>query len=135
MLSPSGLEVFLLDPGMRLVWVSSFCPLPQCQKDRMIHLVEGFRADHMSVIISPTSNFGVELSNEIACCGLFVLLHDFADPLQKSMDVLFRGLNQQFSVVFPDMLSEKVKAVLNVRDEGFLLGDFDPLLGGRRREI
>ena len=93
----------------------------------------------MSVIIGPTSNFGVELSNEIACCGLLVRLHDFSDTLQKSMDVLFRGLNQQFSVVFTEVLSEKIKAVLNVRDEGFLLGesqpDLDPLLEGRRREI
>src|SRR6266516_3038916 len=77
----------------------------------------------MSVIIGPTSNFGVELSNEIACCGLLVRLNDFSDTLQKSVDILFGRFNQQFSVVFAEMLSEKVKAVLDVRDERFLLGE------------
>lgn len=41
-LPSGGLEVFLLDPGVRLVWVSSFRPLPERLKDRMIHFVEGF---------------------------------------------------------------------------------------------
>src|SRR5258706_5166670 len=39
------------------------------------------------------------------------------------MDVLFRGLDEQFSVVFTEMLSEKVKTVFDVCDEGFLLGE------------
>ena len=42
------------------------------------------------------------------------------------MDILFRGFNQQFSVVFAEMLSEKVKAVLDVCDEGFLLRESQP---------
>lgn len=90
----------------------------------------------MSVIIAPPSNFRVELGNEIPCCGLLVRLDDFSDALQKRVDVLFGGGNQPFSVVFSEMLSEKIKAVLNVRDERFLLGECEPafpheLLHGR----
>src|SRR5258708_1930385 len=92
----------------------------------MIHCVKGFRANHMPVVIGPSSNFRVKLGNEIPGCGLLVPLNDFSDSLQKSMDVLFRGFNQQFSVVFTEVLSEKIKAVLNVRDEGFLLGECQP---------
>src|SRR5229473_6943477 len=92
----------------------------------MIYLVEGFFADHMPMIIGPPLNFWVELGNEVPCCGLLVRLDDFSDVLQKSMDALFRGCNQQFSVVFTEMLSEKIKAVLNVRDECFLLGERQP---------
>ena len=105
------------------MWVSSFGPLPQSLKDRMIHFVKDFRADHMPVIIGPPSNFRVKLSNEIACCGLLVRLDDFSDSLQKSMDVLFGGFYQQFSVVFTEMLSKKIKAVLYVRDERLFLGE------------
>ncbi len=92
----------------------------------MIHLVEGCFADHMPVIPGPSSNFGVELSNQIACCGLLVRLDVCSDTLQKRVDVLFRGFNQQFSVVFSEMLSEEIKAVLNVRDERLLLGKCQP---------
>src|SRR2546426_12054094 len=41
------------------------------------------------------------------------------------MDVLFRGLDEQLSVVFTEMLSEKVKTVFNVGDEGFLVGKLE----------
>src|SRR6266480_4030756 len=94
----------------------------------MIHLMKGFRAYYMPLVIGPSSNFRVKLGNQIPGCGLLVLLNDFSDSLQKSMDVLFRGLNQQFSVVFTEVLSEKIKAVLNVCDEGFLLGECQPAL-------
>src|SRR5256885_17240663 len=83
----------------------------------------------MPVIIGPSSNLGVQLGNEIACCGLLVGLDDFSYALEKGMDVLFRGLDEQFSVIFTEMLSEKVKTVFDVGDEGFLLGKLEsPLL-------
>src|SRR6266516_2598110 len=45
------------------------------------------------------------------------------------MNVLFRGRDEQFSVIFTEMLSEKVKTVFDVGDEGFLLGKLEsPLL-------
>src|SRR6266566_8078136 len=95
----------------------------------MIHFGKGFFADHMPVIIGSSPNPGVQLGNEIACCGLLVGLDDFSDALEKGMDVLFRGLDKQFSVIFTEMLSEKVKTVFDVGDEGFLLGKLEsPLL-------
>ncbi len=42
------------------------------------------------------------------------------------MSVLFRGLDQQFSVIFTEMLPKKVKAVLDVCDERFLVGECQP---------
>src|SRR5436190_11988661 len=101
--------------------MSSFRPLPQCQKDSMIHFSKGFFADHMPVIIGPPPNLWVQLSNEIACCGLLVDLDDFSNVLEKGMDVLFRGLDEQFSVVLAQMLPKEVKTVFDMCDEGFLL--------------
>ena len=48
----------------------------------------------MPVIIGPSPNLWVQLSNEITCCGLLVGLDDFSDVLEKGMDVLFRGLDE-----------------------------------------
>ena len=104
----------------------SFCPLPQRLKDRMIHFVKGFRADHMPVVIGPSPNFRIKLGNEVSCCGLLVFLDDLSDALQKGMNVPFRGLYQQFSVVLTEMLSKKIKTVLDVCDERFLLGEGQP---------
>src|SRR5207248_1399943 len=87
---------------------------------------KGFFADHMPVVISPSPNLWVQLSNEITCCGLLVGLDDFSDVLEKGMDVLFRGLDEQFSVILAEMLPKEVKTVFNRCDEGFLLRKLKP---------
>ena len=84
----------------------------------MIHFVKGFRTDHMPVIIGPSPNFRVSLSDQISGCGLLVVFDDFSDAFQKGMDVLSRGGDEQLPLVLAEMLSEKIETILNVSDEG-----------------
>jgi len=117
-LSCDGLEVFLLHPFDGLLWMSPFSPLPERTKDRMVYLREGFLADHMSVIVRPSPNFRVSLSDQISGCGLLLVFHDFSDAFKKGMDVLSRGGDEQLPFVLAEMLSEKIEPILNVSDEG-----------------
>lgn len=82
----------------------------------------------MSVVRGPSSNLWVQLGNEITCLCLFIGPYDFPNVLQEGMSALLRGLNQQRSVVFTEVLSEKIKAILYVRDDGFLRGEHQPTL-------
>ncbi len=116
----NGREVFLLNPFESFLWVSPFCPLPQRAEDGVVHFREGFFTHHMPVVIRPSPNFGVQLGDEISSRGLFVCLHHLSDILQKGLNVLSGGRNEQFSLVFSQVLPKKVKAILNVGDEGFL---------------
>lgn len=100
--------------------MSAFCPLPQHRKDSVVHLGEGLLAYDVPVIVGPSPNFGVELGNEVSCRRLLMVLHYFSDALKKRLHAFSRGCDQQFSVVFTEVLSEKVEAVLDMRDEGLL---------------
>ncbi len=113
----NGLEVFLLDPLFGFLWVSAFCPVPQHAKDGVVHLGEGLRTDNMPMIVRPSPNFRVQLGDEVSSHCLFVVLYHFSDALQERLYALLRGGDQQLSVVFAQVLSEKVEAVLNMRDE------------------
>ena len=77
----NGGEVFLLNPFAGFLWMSPFCPLPPGAKDCMVHLGEGFLADHMPVIVRPSSNFRIQLGDEITRRGLLVLSYDLSDTL------------------------------------------------------
>ena len=117
-LPTDGLEVFLLHPFDGLLWVSPFCPLPERTEDRMVYLREGFRAYHVAVIVCPSPNFRVELSDQVSGGGLLVVSNDFSNAFKKGMDVLSRGSDKQLSLVFAEMLSEKIETILNMCDEG-----------------
>lgn len=114
------LEVFLRDPLLGLLCVSAFCPLPQHRKDGVVHRGCGLLAYDVPVIVGPSPNFGVELGNEVSCRRLLMVLHYFSDALKKRLHAFSRGCDQQFSVVCTEVLSEKVEAVLDRRDEGLL---------------
>ena len=50
-----GLEVFLRDPSVGFLWVSSFHPLPQSSIDRVVYVLKHVCADNRSVILCPSS--------------------------------------------------------------------------------
>jgi hypothetical protein len=75
----------------------------------------------MPVIGRPAPNHGVELPNQVSCCGLLVVLHDLPDSLQEGFHCFLCWFNQQFALILPYMLSEKVKAVFDMRDRRLLL--------------
>ena len=114
-------EVFLPDPCVGFLGMSPLGPLPQHREDGVVHFAEGGFAHNMSVIVGPSSNFRVELCYQMSGVCLLVILHDFSDLLQERFDVLVRGFDEEFPLVLAYILSEKIEAVLNVGDEGFVL--------------
>jgi hypothetical protein len=59
-----GLEVFLRDPFVGFLWVSSFHPPSESLIDRVVYGSEDFCAHHMLVILCPSSNDWIQYQNE-----------------------------------------------------------------------
>ena len=114
------MEVFVLDPSSRFVVVSFPGPLPYHLKDGTIYILKDFLTDHMLVIPGPSSNERVEQQDQISGCGSLVFLHDFSDFFQERFHVLLGRFDNELTVVLAYMLSEKVEAVFNMCNEGFL---------------
>ena len=91
-------------------------------------MIEGLLAHHMPVIIGPTPSHGVELGNQIRRCSLLIGLHDLPDLTEELFDILSGGFDQQFARVLAHVLAQEIEAVLNVRDMGFLRGEFQSAL-------
>ena len=70
----------------------------------------------MSVIHCPSPNDRVELSNEVTCCGLHVVLDDFSNFSKKILHAFPGWLDEKLFPIFAYMLSEKVKSILNRND-------------------
>ena len=106
----------------------SFGPRPQGFEDGGVHTIEGLFAHHMSVIVGPAPNHGIELGDHIRRGSLLVGLHDLPDLTQECLDILSGGLDQQFARVLAYVLAQKIEAVLDVREVGFLWGEFQSAL-------
>src|SRR2546421_7163983 len=79
----------------------------------------------MSVIHCPSPNDRVELSNEVTCCGLHVVLDDSSD-LSKKVSHAFPGwLDEKLSPVLAYILSEKVESILNMGDAGLFFPELE----------
>lgn len=115
-----AVEVLVFHPSPCFFRVSPFRPLPECQEDSVIHRNKGRLTDHMAVVVCPASNHRIELGNQLPCCGLGVTFDDRSDVSQECLDILGGGLNQQLPLVLAEMLSQKIKAVTNGGDFGFL---------------
>ncbi len=119
-----GLEVFLRDPGVGFLWVSSFHPPSQCAIDRVVYVMEHVCADDVLVILCPPTNDGIEHQDESPRRQRVVLLDDLPQLFQVSMHILLRWFNQQFVLfscfVLADILAQEIEPVLNMGNAGFL---------------
>ena len=87
-------------------------------EDGVIHASKDAFTHHVPVIIGPTSDFGVEPINQIGGRHTQRSFDVSADAIQKSLNILFGRLNEQFPVgILAHILSEKIKAFLHVRDD------------------
>ena len=57
--------VFLFEPGRGLFRVPSPCPPPQLMEDRIINVCKGTFADHVPMVVGPTTNLWIELIDQI----------------------------------------------------------------------
>src|SRR4051812_5590066 len=100
--------------------MSPLGPLPESLKDGAVHGLEATLAHHMSVILCPAPNDGIELGDQDSCWHLLLRFDQRSDFPKKRLDVLARRLDQHLAVVLAYVLSEKIKAILDMRDGGFL---------------
>src|SRR6266581_1518926 len=94
--SSTGLEVFLRDPAVGFLWVSSFHPLSQSSIDRVVYIVKHVCADDVLMILRPSSNNWIEQQDQSASRERLVLLDEVPQLFQVGMDILSRWFNQQF---------------------------------------
>ena len=85
----------------------------------MGNLAEGRFADPVPMIGDPTPNERIELHNQASGWNLGIGLDETTDFSQKGLDVLLGRLDEQFTLVFTDVVSQKVKAIVDVHDFGF----------------
>ena len=87
-------------------------------------LMEGYLAHHVAMIGGAAPDHGVELGYQIACCSLLVGLHDLPDFTEECLHILPGWFDEQFTSVLAYLLSQKIKAILDMRNAGFVWGEF-----------
>lgn len=120
MLSSDCLEVFIFNPAFGFLRMSPLGPLPQGRKDEMVHFRKGAFAGDMSMIVRPTSDYRIELHDQVPSRGLCVRLDQLVDLVQERGDVFAGWLDEDLALVFTDMLAEKIKTFGDMRDVSFL---------------
>lgn len=121
--SSTGLEVFLRDPSVGFLWVSSSHPLSQSSIDRVVSSMKNICADNMAMILCPSDNNRIEQQNESTSRERLVLLDDLPDLFQVGMHILSRWFNQQFvplsCFVLAYVLTQEVEPLFDMGDTGF----------------
>ena len=59
-------EIFDQYPATAFIAVSSFGPSPQSLKHLVVDITKDLFADHVPVVVSPTSNDRIEFGNELS---------------------------------------------------------------------
>ena len=116
----NGLEVFLSDPLFTFLGMSSGGPTPEGLEDGMVDGGEKAFTDDMSMVLCPSSDDRIELSDELPRRNLRLVPDEGSHLLQEPRAVLFGWFDEQFLVVFADVLTEKVKSIFDSGDMGFL---------------
>ena len=122
---PASVKVFRFEPARAFVRVPSSCPLPQTREDVAIHVSERAFAHHVPMIVRPTANLWVELIDQIGGRHAMCVFDDSSDAIQEGSNILLGRLDEQFPVgISAHVLSEEIKAVLHVRNDGLCRREF-----------
>ncbi len=71
------------------------------------------------MIVGPTANLRVELIDQVGGRHATCVLDESSDAVQEGSNILLGRLDEQFPVrVSAHVLSEEIKAVLHVRNDG-----------------
>ena len=123
---PTPVKVFRFDPARAFIRVPSSCPSPQTREDHEINASECAFAHHVPMIVGPTTNLWVELIDQIGGRHAMRSLDGSSDVLQEGFDILLGRLDEQFPVgISAHVLSEEIKAVLHMRNDGLLRREFE----------
>ena len=120
-------KVFWFEPARGLVRVPSPCPLPQTREDGAIHASKRAFAHHVPMIVRPTANLRVELIDQVGGRHAMCIFDGSSDAPQEGSNILLGRLDEQFPVgISAHILSEEIKAVLHVRNDGLRRREFKP---------
>jgi len=108
------------DPSSRAVGVPTFGPYSETRPDDSFCFPEGFRCDHVAMIVSPSPNNRVEQSYQIFLFGRTVPTDNRPNLFKEGVRVLLRRLDQELAAIFADVLAQEVESLFDVRDASFL---------------
>jgi len=124
---PTSRKVFRFEPAWVFVRVPSSCPLPQTGEDGMIDACERAFTHHVPVIVGPTADHRVERIDQIGGRHPKRSFDNLSDAIQKDFDILAGRLDEQLPIgISAHVLSEKIKAVLHVRNDRLRGREFKP---------
>ena len=120
-------KVLVFAPACVLVRVSSSCPSPQTREDVVIHAGKRAGTHHVPMIVGPTPDFGVEVTDQIGGRHAQRSFDCLPDAAQESLNVLLGRLDEQFPVgILAHVLSEEIKAFLHMGDDRLRGRKFQP---------
>src|SRR6185436_15931734 len=96
--------------------MSASGPLPECAPDFRVSPVERILGRTMSMVVSPATNDGVQQADQLGLADGFVCVDNSPNFPQERVRVLLRRFHQWFAVVFAEVLSEEVEALVNMGD-------------------
>jgi hypothetical protein len=116
----NGLEVFLSDPLFTFLGMSSGGPTPEGLEDCMVDGGKKAFTDDMAMVLCPSPDDRIELSDELPRRNLRLVSDKGSHLIQEPLAVLLGRFDEQFLVVFADILTKKVKSIFDSCEMGFL---------------
>jgi hypothetical protein len=91
----------------------------------VINASERAFAHHVPMIVGPTANLWVELIDQVGGRHATCSFDGSSDAIQEGFNILLGRLDEQFPIrISAHVLSEEIKAVLHVRNDGLLRREF-----------
>ena len=121
------LKIFLFEPASGLFWMPSSGPLPQTDEDSVVNALKDTFTHDVPVIVGPSPYFGVQPIDQFGSRQAQASFNYLADAIQEDFHILLGRFDEQFPRgVLAHVLSEKIKALLHMRDDCFLGRKFQP---------
>jgi len=111
------IKVLSANPTCRFLSMFAFSPSPKRPMNLAVDMGEYFFADDVSMVIGPSTNDRVEfryqtVGGQVSALGFDNVSHS----VQELALALGRWFDEEFAVVFADVLSKKVESVLDMGD-------------------
>ncbi len=89
-------KVLLSHPLLAFLWVSCLSPSLELKKRDMIAGVKCLRAYHPSVVVTPSSNDGIEVAYDSLLWSVSLLPQHLPNVLRVTFDGLLTGFDERF---------------------------------------
>jgi hypothetical protein len=114
-------EVFTLSPRSGFGGMTASGPAPKSPEDISVQFTEGLRGAAVAVVVGPTAQERVELTQQPFLSEARRRLHFLSDFLAQDFNFSLCGDNQQFVLEFAHGVPQKIKARLDVGNGSLLL--------------